>query len=63
MIMLFRTSLGMRLFSHYVKWRNEDAVQICEDEGCEASESFALKAIIQENPYPALISLTGLSVF
>lgn len=62
-VMLIRTSLGMRLFSHYVKWRNEEATQICEDEGCEASEGFALKAIIQENPYPALIALTSLSVF
>lgn len=54
-LMLFRIYLVSRLFAHYTKWRSEQAVKYCEMEGCEASTTFALKALLKESPYASLL--------
>lgn len=54
-LMLLRIYLGLRLFSHYSKWRSELAMKYCEMEGCEANTVFALKASLKESPYLSLL--------
>jgi hypothetical protein len=54
-LMIVRIYLVLRLFAHYTKWKSELAVQYCEMEGCEASTTFALKALLKESPYMSLI--------
>jgi hypothetical protein len=60
-VMLFRVYLAFRLFAHYSKWRGELAVTCCEDEGTEATTLFAMKALMKEAPYPALVGLLVIS--
>jgi hypothetical protein len=55
-MMILRIYLVLRLFAHYTKWRSELAVNYCEYEGCEASTTFALKALLKESPYMSLFS-------
>ena len=62
-VMLFRVYQAFRQFGHYSKWRDELSVTCCEDEGTDASTLFALKALMQASPYPALGGLLGISSF
>lgn len=59
--MLIRFYLVFRLFAHYSKWTSEMAENCCEPEGCEANTFFAVKAVLKERPYTALLFLMVIS--
>ena len=59
--MLIRFYLVFRLFAHYSKWTSEMAENCCEPEGCEANTFFAVKAVLKERPYSALLFLMVIS--
>ena len=55
-LMFIRFYLVLRLFVHYTRWKSEMASQYCEMESCDASTSFALKAVLKSSPYLTLFS-------
>lgn len=55
--MFLRFYLFFRIFAAYSLWTSEMAQESCEPEGCQADTMFAIKAILKEKPYTALLML------
>ncbi len=61
-IMFVKIYLIFRLFAQYTSWMNQNSIQCCQDEGCEANTLFAMKASLKDKPYQTLIGITMTSV-
>ena len=60
--MFFRLYLVCRFLFYLSHFMNPRTQRVCAIHGCDADAIFALKGILQQNPFPVLLSALGVSI-